>query len=126
LAGGFFVSAKRQRHRAANGGKNDQPHHSRALGRSGRNAGRKGHAPAGRIGGGRPIDVREARHHRQRHGAGQEHLLQAAPDRITIFNAETRVNYDRIMLSPALSGEKEFEEIAFRPMARIDFKEAAE
>jgi nitrite reductase (NADH) large subunit len=55
-----------------------------------------------------------------------EHLLEAAPDRITIFNAETRVNYDRIMLSPALSGEKEFEEIAFRPMARIDFKEAAE
>jgi nitrite reductase (NADH) large subunit len=39
-----------------------------------------------------------------------EHLLEAAPDRITIFNAETRVNYDRIMLSPA----------------RIDFKEAAE
>jgi nitrite reductase (NADH) large subunit len=42
-----------------------------------------------------------------------EHLLEAAPDRyqITIFNAEPRVNYDRIMLSPVLSGEKEFEEI---------------
>src|SRR5688572_7476749 len=42
-----------------------------------------------------------------------EHLLEAAPDRyqITIFNAEPRVNYDRIMLSPVLSGEKAFEEI---------------
>jgi nitrite reductase (NADH) large subunit len=42
-----------------------------------------------------------------------EHLLEAAPDRydITIFNAEPRVNYDRIMLSPVLSGEKSFEEI---------------
>jgi nitrite reductase (NADH) large subunit len=42
-----------------------------------------------------------------------EHLLEASPDRyrITIFNAEPRVNYDRIMLSPVLSGEKEFEEI---------------
>lgn len=42
-----------------------------------------------------------------------EHLLEAAPDRyrITIFNAEPRVNYDRIMLSPVLSGEKAFEQI---------------
>jgi nitrite reductase (NADH) large subunit len=42
-----------------------------------------------------------------------EHLLEAAPGRydITIFNAEPRVNYDRIMLSPVLSGEKSFEEI---------------
>src|SRR5690349_10892696 len=42
-----------------------------------------------------------------------EHLLEAAPDRyrVTIFNAEPRVNYDRIMLSPVLSGEKAFEEI---------------
>ena len=42
-----------------------------------------------------------------------EHLLEEAPDRyrITIFNAEPRVNYDRIMLSPVLSGEKAFEEI---------------
>lgn len=30
---------------------------------------------------------------------------------VTIFNAEPRVNYDRIMLSPVLSGEKTFEEI---------------
>ena len=30
---------------------------------------------------------------------------------VTIFNAEPRVNYDRIMLSPVLSGEKQFEDI---------------
>ncbi|HLH12583.1 MAG TPA: nitrite reductase large subunit NirB [Methylovirgula sp.] len=42
-----------------------------------------------------------------------EHLLAEAPDRyqITIFNAEPRVNYDRIMLSPVLSGEKDYEQI---------------
>jgi len=42
-----------------------------------------------------------------------EHLLEDAPERyqITIFNAEPRVNYDRIMLSPVLSGEKEYEQI---------------
>jgi len=42
-----------------------------------------------------------------------EHLLDAAPGRyaVTIFNAEPRVNYDRIMLSPVLSGEKSFEDI---------------
>ena len=42
-----------------------------------------------------------------------EHLLEQAPDRyqVTIFNAEPRVNYDRIMLSPVLSGEKDYEEI---------------
>ena len=42
-----------------------------------------------------------------------EHLFEPAPGRyeVTIFNAEPRVNYDRIMLSPVLSGEKAFEEI---------------
>ncbi len=42
-----------------------------------------------------------------------EHLFEEAPGRyeVTIFNAEPRVNYDRIMLSPVLSGEKAFEEI---------------
>ncbi|NTF45076.1 nitrite reductase large subunit NirB [Rhizobium rhizogenes] len=42
-----------------------------------------------------------------------EHLLEKAPDlyQVTIFNAEPRVNYDRIMLSPVLSGEKNYEEI---------------
>ena len=42
-----------------------------------------------------------------------DYLLEAAPDRyqVTIFNAEPRVNYDRIMLSPVLSGEKDYEQI---------------
>ncbi|MGL4281705.1 MAG: nitrite reductase large subunit NirB, partial [Albidovulum sp.] len=42
-----------------------------------------------------------------------EHLLEAAPGRydITLFNAEPRGNYNRIMLSPVLSGEKTFGEI---------------
>ncbi len=42
-----------------------------------------------------------------------EHLLEKAPSpyQVTIFNAEPRVNYDRIMLSPVLSGEKAYEEI---------------
>ena len=42
-----------------------------------------------------------------------EHLLEKAPGRyeVTIFNAEPRVNYDRIMLSPVLSGEKDYEQI---------------
>ena len=46
-------------------------------------------------------------------GRALERLLEAAPGRydITIFNAEPRVNYDRIMLSPLLSGEKTFEQI---------------
>jgi len=46
-------------------------------------------------------------------GRALERLLEAAPDAydITIFNAEPRVNYDRIMLSPVLSGDKSFEEI---------------
>ncbi len=46
-------------------------------------------------------------------GRAMERLLETAPSRydVTIFNAEPRVNYDRIMLSPVLSGEKTFEEI---------------
>ena len=42
-----------------------------------------------------------------------EHLFEQAPGLfdVTVFNAEPRVNYDRIMLSPVLSGEKSFEEI---------------
>jgi nitrite reductase (NADH) large subunit len=46
-------------------------------------------------------------------GRALEKLFAAAPDQydVTIFNAETRVNYDRIMLSPVLSGEKSFEDI---------------
>ena len=42
-----------------------------------------------------------------------EHLFEQAPSQydVTIFNAEPRVNYDRIMLSPVLSGEKTYEQI---------------
>jgi nitrite reductase (NADH) large subunit len=46
-------------------------------------------------------------------GRALEKLIEAAPDAfdITIFNAEPRVNYDRILLSPVLSGEKSYEDI---------------
>ena len=42
-----------------------------------------------------------------------ERLFESAPDafEVTIFNSEPRVNYNRIMLSPLLSGEKTFEQI---------------
>ena len=42
-----------------------------------------------------------------------EELFARAPDRydVTIFGAEPRVNYDRIMLSPVLAGEKAFDDI---------------
>jgi nitrite reductase (NADH) large subunit len=42
-----------------------------------------------------------------------EELFARAPDRydVTIFGAEPRVNYDRIMLSPVLAGEKKFDDI---------------
>jgi nitrite reductase (NADH) large subunit len=37
-----------------------------------------------------------------------EHLFETAPGAwdVTLFNAEPRGNYNRIMLSPVLSGEK--------------------
>lgn len=46
-------------------------------------------------------------------GRALERLFQVQPSAydITIFNAEPRVNYDRIMLSPVLSGEKSYEQI---------------
>ena len=46
-------------------------------------------------------------------GRALEKLFEQAPGayEVTIFNAEPRVNYDRIMLSPVLSGEKAFEDI---------------
>ena len=42
-----------------------------------------------------------------------EEILAREPDRfaVTIFGAEPRVNYNRIMLSPVLAGEKAFEDI---------------
>ncbi|SEP54869.1 nitrite reductase large subunit NirB [Thalassovita taeanensis] len=46
-------------------------------------------------------------------GRALEHLLDTAPDAydVTLFNAEPRGNYNRLMLSPVLSGEKTYEEI---------------
>merc|ERR1711960_79123 len=46
-------------------------------------------------------------------GRALEHMLDAAPDAydITLVGAEPRGNYNRIMLSPVLSGEKTYEEI---------------
>ena len=46
-------------------------------------------------------------------GRALDKLFETAPGKydVTIFNAEPRVNYDRIMLSPLLSGEKTFEQI---------------
>ncbi|WP_179407452.1 nitrite reductase large subunit NirB [Novosphingobium marinum] len=51
-----------------------------------------------------------------------EEILARAPDRydITIFGAEPRVNYNRIMLSPVLAGEKRFEEIVINPQEWYD------
>ncbi|MEM1129855.1 MAG: nitrite reductase large subunit NirB [Pseudomonadota bacterium] len=46
-------------------------------------------------------------------GRALEHLFETDPDayQVTLFNAEPRGNYNRIMLSPVLSGEKTYEEI---------------
>ncbi len=46
-------------------------------------------------------------------GRALEHLFETAPDAydVTLFNAEPRGNYNRIMLSPVLSGEKTYDEI---------------
>ena len=46
-------------------------------------------------------------------GRALEHLFAADPDRyrVTLFNGEPRGNYNRLMLSPVLSGEKSYDEI---------------
>ncbi|SFR33994.1 assimilatory nitrite reductase (NAD(P)H) large subunit precursor [Yoonia tamlensis] len=46
-------------------------------------------------------------------GRALEQLLEADPNAydVTLFNAEPRGNYNRIMLSPVLSGEKTYDEI---------------
>ncbi|MEM7616001.1 MAG: FAD-dependent oxidoreductase, partial [Pseudomonadota bacterium] len=46
-------------------------------------------------------------------GRALEHVLEADPSLydVTLFGAEPRGNYNRIMLSPVLSGEKTYEEI---------------
>src|SRR3546814_6640812 len=48
-----------------------------------------------------------------------EEILKRDGDRyrITIFGAEPRVNYNRIMLSPLLAGEKAFEDIVINDHA---------
>ncbi|HZD25163.1 MAG TPA: nitrite reductase large subunit NirB [Alphaproteobacteria bacterium] len=52
-------------------------------------------------------------------GRTLEHLFETAPDAyaVTIFNAEPRVNYDRIMLSPVLAGDKAYEDIVIHDEA---------
>ena len=51
-----------------------------------------------------------------------EHLFEADRDRfdITLFGAEPRGNYDRIMLSPVLAGEKSFDQIVTHDAAWYD------
>ncbi|MDF0602529.1 nitrite reductase large subunit NirB [Psychromarinibacter sp. C21-152] len=51
-----------------------------------------------------------------------EHLFETDPDAydVTLFNAEPRGNYNRIMLSPVLSGEKSYEEIVTHDDAWYD------
>src|SRR4051794_13276218 len=48
-----------------------------------------------------------------------EELLERDPNRyrVTIFGAEPHVNYNRIMLSPVLAGEKTFDEIVINDAA---------
>ena len=48
-----------------------------------------------------------------------QEVLKRDPERyeITIFGAEPRVNYDRIMLSPVLAGEKTFADIVINDEA---------
>ena len=48
-----------------------------------------------------------------------EEILARDPDRyrITIFGAEPRVNYNRIMLSPLLAGDKSFDDIVINDLA---------
>ena len=55
-------------------------------------------------------------------GRALERLFEAAPGayEVTIFNAEPRTNYDRILLSPVLSGEKSYEEIVIHGDAWYD------
>src|SRR4051812_39714665 len=51
-----------------------------------------------------------------------EELLERDPRRyrVTIFGAEPHVNYNRIMLSPVLAGEKTFEQIVINDRAWYD------
>src|SRR5438046_4410660 len=51
-----------------------------------------------------------------------EEIIKRDPDRyaVTVFGAEPRFNYDRIMLSPVLAGEKAFEDIVLNDSAWYD------
>ena len=51
-----------------------------------------------------------------------EEILKKDADRfeITVFGAEPRVNYNRIMLSPVLAGEKAFKDIIINDEAWYD------
>jgi nitrite reductase (NADH) large subunit len=46
-------------------------------------------------------------------GRALEHLFEEAPGafQVTLFGAEPRGNYNRLMLSPVLAGEKTYEQI---------------
>ncbi|WP_236685940.1 nitrite reductase large subunit NirB [Pseudoxanthomonas suwonensis] len=48
-----------------------------------------------------------------------EELLKLAPDMydITVFGAEPHPNYNRILLSPVLAGEQDFDEIVLNPLS---------
>src|SRR4051812_8680259 len=48
-----------------------------------------------------------------------EELLKIAPHRyqITVFGAEPHVNYDRILLSSVLAGEKQIEQTIIKPLS---------
>ncbi len=52
-------------------------------------------------------------------GRALEQLFDAAPGEydVTLFNAEPRGNYDRIMLSPVLAGDKTYEDIVIHDSA---------
>jgi nitrite reductase (NADH) large subunit len=56
-----------------------------------------------------------------------EEIIKRDPDRysVAIFGAEPRVNYDRIMLSPVLAGEKRFDDIVINDAAWYDRHVAA-
>ena len=52
-------------------------------------------------------------------GRALEQMFAASPDAydVTLFNAEPRGNYDRIMLSPVLAGDKKYEDIVIHDSA---------
>ena len=53
-----------------------------------------------------------------------EEILARAPDRfeIAVFGAEPRVNYNRILLSPLLAGEKQWSDLELHPLEWYESK----